>query len=182
VITHKRHTGKLALAAASVLSTAAHASDVTGPRMVLIAYENVAGGESLLAGKFDTALTDIKRDHSVGSDVYTAKMNNQCVAFAAMKQITLALSACDSAVKEAKSERIRAQHYSLAASLQDSYMAIAYTNRAVVHMMAKDAESAKADMTHARSLAPSAEYVTQNLLAMATTESKVAQADVSPAR
>jgi hypothetical protein len=61
-------------------------------------------------------------------------------------------------------------------------MAIAYTNRAAVHMMAKDAESAKADMTHARSLVPSAEYVTQNLLAMATTESKIAQADVSPAR
>src|SRR5262249_19990595 len=111
VFKHKRHTGKLALAAASILSTAAHASDVTGSRMTLIAYENVAGGESLLAGRFDTALTEIERDRSVGSDVYTAKMNNRCVALAAMKQITQALSACDTAVREAKSERIRAQHY-----------------------------------------------------------------------
>ena len=179
---HKRHTGKLAIAAASILSTAAHASDATSSQMVLIAYENVAGGESLLAGKFDTALAEIKQDHSSSPDAYTAKITNQCVAYAAMKQLTLALTACDVAVKEAKSERLSAQRYSLASGIQDSYVAIAYTNRAVVHMMAKDAESAKADMTHAKALAPAAEYVSKNLLAMEATASKIAQADVAAVR
>src|SRR5690349_20256200 len=93
VFSHKRHTGKLALAAASILSTAAHAFDVTAPRMVLIAYENVAGGESLLAGKLDTALAEIKRDRTMSSELYTAKLNNQCVAYAAMRQIEQALGA-----------------------------------------------------------------------------------------
>jgi tetratricopeptide (TPR) repeat protein len=182
VSSQKRHTGKLAFAAASIFSVTAHASDVTGSPMVLIAYENAAGGASVLAHKFDAALAEIEQARTTSSDAYTAKINNRCVAYAAMKQITLALRACDLAVKEARSERLNAQRYSLATSVQDAYVAIAYANRAVVHMMAKDAESAKADMTHAKALAPSAKYVTQNMLAMATTASKIAQADVAPVR
>ena len=186
MFSQKRHTGKLAksataFATASILAAAAHASDVAAPKMVLTAYVNGAGGESVMAGKYDEALSEIRKTRSVSSELYTAKINNQCVTHAALKQIQQALSACDEAVRAAKFDCMTAQSLG-AANMQNSYVAIAYANRAVVHMLAKDAEAAKIDMAHAKSLAPSAEFVSKNLLAMQTSESKIAQVSLAPAR
>jgi tetratricopeptide (TPR) repeat protein len=184
VFSQKRHTGKLAaIAATSIFSAvAAHASDVTAPKLVLTAYINGAGGESVLAGKYDAALTEIKRDRSASSDLYTAKITNQCVTYAAMKQLPQAMSACDEALRAAKYDRISALRYAPGSVIQNSYVAIAYTNRAVVHMMAKDVEGAKSDLARAKSLAPDAEFVSKNLLAMETSSSKIAQLNVAPVR
>ena len=185
MFSQKRLTGKLAmsaLAATSILSAAAYASDVTAPKLTLTAFVNGAGGESVMAGKYDEALSEIKYDRTSGADAYTARVTNECVAYAAKKQITEALSACDKAVKAANYERMMAQRFSPGASFQTSYLAIAYTNRAIIHTLAKDLESAKSDMARAQSLAPSAEIVTQNMLAMQTSASKIAQLGVTPAR
>jgi hypothetical protein len=183
VFSQKRHTGKLAIAAASILSAAAaHASDVTAPKLVLTAYINGAGGESVMAGKYDDALTAIKHDRSASSDLYTAKITNQCVTYTAMKLLPQAKSSCDEALRAAKYDRAAAQRFSPGSRLQNEYVAIAYTNRAVILMLTKDAEGAKSDMAHAQSLAPSAEFVSRNLLAMQTPASKIAQLSVAPAR
>ena len=188
MFSHKYQTGKLAksttaIAAASILcAAAAHASDVAAPKMVLTAYINGAGGESVMTGKYDVALAEIKMDRSGGSDAYTAKITNQCVAYAAMKQLTQAMSACDEALRSAKFERISSQRYATGSRIQNSYVAIAYTNRAVVHILAKDPEGAKSDMARAKSLAPDAEFVSKTLLAMETSASKIAQLSVTPAR
>ena len=184
MFSQKRHTGKLAaIAATSIFSAvAAHASDVTAPKLVLTAYINGAGGESVMAGKYDAALTEIKRDRSASSDAYTAKINNQCVTYAVMKQLPQAMSACDEALRAAKADRISALRYSPGSVIQNSYVAIAYTNRAVVHMMTKDVEGAKSDLARAKSLAPDAEFVSKNLLAMETSSSKIAQLNVAPVR
>ena len=178
----KRHSGKLAIAASILSAAAAHASDVTAPKMVLTAYVNGAGGESVMAGKFDEALTEIKRDHSASSDTYTAKITNQCVVYTVTKQVSQSLSACDEALRAAKYDRMSSQRFSAAVGMQNSYLAIAYANRAVARMLAKDPERAKSDMAHAKSLAPSAEFVSKNLLAMETSTSKIAQAIVTPTR
>jgi len=184
VFSQKRHTGKLAaIAATSIFSAvAAHASDVTAPKLVLTAYINGAGGESVMAGQYDTALSEIKRDRSASSDLYTAKITNECVTYAAMKQLPQAKSACDEALRAAKFDRISALRYSPGSAQQNAYVAIAYTNRAVVSMMSKDVESAKSDLAHAKSLAPDAEFVSKNLLAMETSSSKIAQLNVVPVR
>ena len=185
MFSHKRHTGTLALsalAATSILSAAAYASDVPAPKMVLTAYVNGAGGESVMAGKYAEALAEIKKDRSSSSDAYTAKVTNQCVTYAVTKQIDQALGACDEALRTAKYERIAAQRFASGSSIQNSYVAIAYTNRAVVHMMAKDPEAAKVDMARAQSLAPSAEFVSKNLLAMQSSASKIAQLSAAPTR
>jgi hypothetical protein len=182
----KRHTGKLAataIAAASILSAvAAHAADVTSQKLVLTAYINGAGGESAIAGKYDAALTEIKKDRSASSDMYAAKITNQCVTYAAMKLIPQAMSACDEALRAAKYDRLAALRYAPGSSQQNTYVAIAYTNRAVVHMMAKDVEGAKSDLARAKSLVPDAEFVSKNLLAMETSSSKIAQVNPVPVR
>lgn len=188
MFSQKRHTGKLAksataIAAASLISiAAAHASDVAAPKLVLTAYVNGAGGPSVLAGNYDAALTEIKKDRSTSSELYTAKITNQCVTYAVMKQLPQAMSACDEALRAAKYDRIAAERYAPGSSIQNAYVAIAYTNRAVVHMMAKDPERAKSDLARAKSLAPDAEFVSKNLLAMEGSASKIAQLSVSPTR
>jgi hypothetical protein len=184
VFTQKRHTGKLAaIAATSIFSAvAAHASDVTAPKLMLTAFINGAGGESVMAGKYDAALTEIKRDRSASSDLYTAKITNACVTYAVMKQLTEAKSACNEAVRAAKYDRMGALRFASGSKLQNSYVAIAYTNRAVVNMMSKNVEGAKSDLARAKSLAPEAEFVSKNLLAMETSSSKIAQVNVAPVR
>jgi hypothetical protein len=183
VFTQKRHTGKLAIAATSILSAvAAHAADVTAPKLTLTAYINGAGGEKVMAGKFDEALTEIKQARYVASDEYTAKVTNQCVVYAATKLLPQAKSACDEALRAAKADRMGALRFSSGSSVQNGYLAIAYANRAVVQMMAKNPEAAKSDMARAKSLAPDAGFVSQNLLAMETSASKIAQVNAAPAR
>ena len=187
MFSHKRHIGTIAksataIAACSILSmAAAQAAEITSP-MMLTAYINAPGGESVLAGKYDAALAEIKSDRSSSSIAYTGKMTNLCVAYTAMKQLTEALSACDSAVRSAKDDRFSAQRYSAGTQAENAYVAIAYTNRAVAHMMAKDTASAKVDMERAKSLAPSAEFVSKNLAAVQGSGSKIAQLDVAPSR
>ncbi|MEJ1963021.1 MAG: hypothetical protein WDO56_16310 [Gammaproteobacteria bacterium] len=183
---HKRHIGKLAtsaaaIAASSILSIAAAQAAETSTPMVLTAYINAAGGESVLKGNYDTALAEIRRDHSVNAD-YSAKMTNLCVTYAAKKDLAQAKNACDSAVQTAKSERISAQRYAAGTVQENGYVAIAYTNRAVVHMMSKDSASARSDLARAKSLAPSAEFVSKNLAAVENTGSKIAQLSVAPSR
>jgi tetratricopeptide (TPR) repeat protein len=188
VFSHKRHTGKLAMsataiAAASILSVvSAQAADVASQKMVLTAYVNGAGGESVMAGNFDTALTEIKKDRATSSEMYTAKITNECVTYAALKQLQQAMSSCSEALRSAKSDRLSALRYSAGSTLQNSYVAIAYTNRAVVQMLSKNTEGAKSDMARAKSLAPDTEAVSRNLLVMQTSGSKIAQIDAAPAR
>jgi hypothetical protein len=178
MITHKHHARRLALAATSILTAAAaHAADVAAPKMVLTAYVNGAGGESVMAGKFDAALTEIKRNRYASAEEYTAKVTNQCVAYAAMKQLPQAMSACDEALRSARYDQMSAR--SLGTRIQNSYVAIAYTNRAVVQMMARNPEAAKSDMARAKSLAPDATFVSDNLLAMERSASKIAQVDLA---
>lgn len=183
VFTQKRHTGKLAIAATSILSAvAAHAADVTAPKLVLTAYINGVGGEEVMAGNYDAALTQIKRNRTASSDEYSAKVTNECVTYAATKQLTQAMSACDAALRSAKADRMGTLRVSSGAHVQDGYLAIAYANRAVVQMMAKNPDAAKSDMARAKSLAPDAEFVSKNLVAMESSTSKIAQANVAPAR
>lgn len=182
MFTQKRHTGKLAIAATSILSAvAAHAADVTAPKLVLTAYVNGIGGEAVMDGKYDAALAEIKRNRSVSSDAYTAKINNECVVYTALKQLTQAKSACDEAVRAAKHDRLGSLRYA-GASIQDSYLAIAYANRAVVQMMQKNPDAARDDLARAKSLSPDATFVSQNLLAMESSAAKIAQVTAAPVR
>ncbi len=171
------------LAAACILSAvAAQATEATAPKLVLTAYINGAGGEKVLAGQFADALSEIERARHVSSDEYTAKVTNQCVAYAATKQVAQAMSACEEALRAAKHDRMGALRLSSGSSVQNGYLAIAYANRAVVQMMEKNPDGAKRDMAHARSLAPDAEFVSRNLLAMGTSASQIAQVNAGPAR
>jgi hypothetical protein len=187
VFSQKRHTRKFAksatiAAASSLLFAVAAQAEVAGSPMTLTAYTNGAGGESLTHGKYDMALVELKADRSTTSTAYSAKINNLCVAYAIKRQLTEAKSACDAAVKAAKYDRLSSQRYAPGSVRENSYVAIAYTNRAIVHMLSKDTASAKADLERAKSLAPTADFVARNLAAVQNSRSTIAQLDVAPSR
>src|SRR3569833_1834969 len=60
VLKQKRHTGKLAAITATSIyaAVAANAADVTAPKLMLTTKNKGAGGESVMAGKYDEALTE----------------------------------------------------------------------------------------------------------------------------
>jgi tetratricopeptide (TPR) repeat protein len=188
VFSHNRHKWMLAksatlVAISSILSVAgAQAAGVTHSPMVLTAYVNGAGGESILAGKLDEALAQIEKARTPTSVEYTAKMNNLCVIYTAKKQLEEAARACNSALKLAKYDRITSQRYAPGSSRENAYVAIAYANRAVAHMMANDEARAKDDLARAKSLAPSADFVSKNVLAAQSPRSTIAKIEAAPSR
>jgi hypothetical protein len=186
VFSYNRHRRSVALLAAStVLITAgAQATQTVHPKLVLTAYTNGAGGETLLKGNYSQALTEIKRARPQMMIAAGAKATNLCVAYTAMKQLTEAKVACNTAVKQAKYDRLSASRFSLSTTHENSYIAIAYANRAVVHMLSKDEASAKADLEKAKALAPEAEFVSRNVAAIDAkgARSTIAQVEVAPSR
>jgi opacity protein-like surface antigen len=188
VFSQKRHKGMFAksatlIAVSSILAVAAaQAADVTSQKMVLTAYSNGSGGESLMSGKYADAFKEMEKDRTSSSSAYTAKLNNLCVAYAATKQLTEAKSMCTAALKSAKYDRISSQRYSPGSLRENSYVAIAYTNRAVVHMLTKNTAGANEDLARAKALAPTADFVAKNLAAVQGSRSTIAQLEIAPSR
>lgn len=184
MFSRNRHTVSLLVAATLAVATAAHAAETTAHTpMVLTAYSNGAGGASLLKGNYTDALSEIQHYKPQAMVSASAKATNLCVAYAATKQLSEAKTACDAALKQAKYDRLTASRYTSGASQENAYVAIAYANRAVVHMLSKDEASAKADLDHAKVLAPNAEFVSKNAIAVASkSRSTIAQLEVSPTR
>ena len=189
MFSHSRHNRSVArsvslLLASAVLAVAgAQASETARIPMVLTAYSNGAGGETLLKGNYAEAVSEIKHYRPQEMISVSAKATNLCVAYAASKQISDAKVACDEALKQAKYDRLSASRFALNTSHENGYVAIAYANRAVVHMLARDEVSALADLEKARLLAPGADFVAKNARAVAAKAgSKIAQVDVTVSR
>lgn len=189
MFSYNRHTRSVAksvslLVASTLLASAgAQAAETVHTPMVLTAYSNGAGGTSLLKGDYTDALTQIQHYKPQMMIAASAKATNLCVAYTATKQLPEAKTACDSALKQAKYDRLSASRFTPGASHENAYVAIAYANRAVVHMLASDEASAKADLEKAKMLAPNADYVARNALAVASkARSTIAQIQVTPSR
>jgi tetratricopeptide (TPR) repeat protein len=188
VLSLNRHKRSVALAApllvASTLLAAgsAQAAGTAQPKLVLVAYKNGVGGESLVAGRYDEALEALLKSRPQTQMAASAKAMNLCVAYAVTHQLTQARTACEVALRMAKSDKISSSRYSPGGALENSYIAMAYSNRAVVRMLSKDAENAQVDLKRAQSLAPSAGFVTQNVAATSAPHSKIAQVEITPSR
>lgn len=183
---YNRHTRSVAKVASLLVASSAfcvagaQAAETARAPLVLTAYSNGAGGKSLLDKQYDTALTEIRRYKPQLSMMASAKANNLCVALAAKRQLPEAKVACSDALKAAKYEKLSSSRFTPSNGLQDnSYVAIAYANRAVVYLMSQDVASAKADLERAHALAPKAAYVMQNLAAASAPRSTIAQLDVT---
>jgi hypothetical protein len=182
---HKRSVAKavsLLVASSLLVATGAQAAETAHTPFVLTAYSNGAGGTELINGKYAAALEEIQRYRPQLMTASSAKANNLCVAYAVTKQLTEAKVACDAALKAAKYDKLSSSRFAPGGSRENAYVAIAYTNRAVVHMLARDEASAKADLEKAQALAPQADFVARNVAAAGGSRSTIAQLEVSPSR
>jgi hypothetical protein len=152
------------LLASISLAGAAHGADAHQP-FVLTAYSNGAGGKHLLAGKYALALAEIQasKNNMITASAYPT---NLCVAHTGLRHWNEAKMACDAAIKDAERRKPRGFVSPLSdAEDHNTYIAIAYSNRAVVHWLSKEAVPAAEDLAKAHKMAPQADFVARNIMA-----------------
>jgi hypothetical protein len=146
------------------LAGAAQATETHQP-FVLTAYSNGAGGSHLLAGKYELALTEIQRskNNMITASTYAT---NLCVAQTGLRHWNEAKIACDAAIKDAERRKPRGFVSPLSDAVDhNTYIAIAYSNRAVVNWLSKEAVHAAEDLAKAHKMAPQADFVARNITA-----------------
>jgi hypothetical protein len=168
-------TVSLLLGSAAQAATSAH-------NFVLTAYSNGLGGAELVSGNYAAAAEALHyQPASTAFDASTTS-NNRCVALAMIKQWDSARIACDQAVRDAQQEKALLPSYQYwARKVKNDYLALALSNRAVLHWMSADTVAAANDLKRAESLSPNADFVTRNRAALEYSHSSPAMAQVSVA-
>jgi len=167
----------LGISAMLLLGTAAHAAGDT--RFMLSAYTDFTGGAQLVRGDYTGALEKLSHGpaRSQEAGFYDT---NLCVALTMTQQWDAARSACDRAVEDAQSDKQQQLAvYLPTRERQAEYLAMAYSNRAVLKWLSADARSAAQDLSKAQSLAPAAAIVARNVAALGV-HSTVAQVSGTP--
>jgi tetratricopeptide (TPR) repeat protein len=169
---------KLAVAAA-LLAAGVGAQAADQPRTFeLTAFSNTASGYALVHGNYDLALRQLDFDaHSLEN---VTAVTNRCVALIVTRKFEEARHACDTAVRNAKAE-ITNLPVSMSWARQDyrEYLALAYSNRAVLDWASNDTAAAQEDLKKAEAVAPKAPFVARNLTALQS-HAAVAQIAVAP--
>ena len=165
---------------ALLAGSVAHAADQPN-KFVMTVYTDGPGGPSLVSGNYETAI--VQTLHGNSSD--DAMATNQCVAYTMSGQFPAARSACDAALRQAKSELMHASASMLWKTQQlQEFLTIAYSNRAVLSWLSHDAVAAARDLAEAAALNPKAEFVARNITALRSPhpshENAVAQAVAAP--
>jgi hypothetical protein len=156
----------LALAAALLAGSAAHAADQPHT-FVLTAFSNGAAGQSLMTGNYDAAVRELGvNSHALALDTDSLS-TNRCVAYSVTKQLDAAHVACDAAIREAQQDIANLPvSMSWARRQYKDYVALAYSNRAVLNWLSNDSSAARQDLQKAQSMAPKADFVAHNLSAL----------------
>jgi hypothetical protein len=167
----------LGLAAAiALLSSASARADEQPHKFVLTAFTNARGGPALASGRYESADRLLHYRASLSLFDNSANSNNRCVALAATRQWEAARAACNEAVRDAEQERGELPAYR---AVENEYVAIALSNRAVVHWMSSESEAATADLKRAATLSPKAAYVQRNASALEYLQMVAARVDVA---
>jgi hypothetical protein len=149
---------------AMCVSTALQAESAQG--YVLTAYSDAVGGSQLLSGKYSAALVQIRdaQGSSVRPDL--VKETNACVAFAMLRKLDEARAACDAAITAATADRSHTGGVVSKSRLQENAaVAIAFSNRAIVHALSNEAVGSAEDLADAHFLSPQSEAVVRNIAA-----------------
>jgi hypothetical protein len=168
---------QFAFAAALLAGSTAYAAD-DARTFELTAFSNTAAGDSLVKGEYSLAVQQLNIDaHSRASDSVNT---NRCVALTVTHQLQAAHAACDAAVRDARHQLTNLSSTELwARNTYRDYLAVAYSNRAVVNWLTNDSTAAQADLQKAAAAAPKAEFVARNLTALQS-HAAVAQVTVAP--
>jgi hypothetical protein len=171
----------LAAAVALLLGSAAQA-ETSSRNFVLTAYSNGVGGAELISGNYAAAAQALHARPALSALDPSTTSNNRCVALTMIKQWDSARIACDQAVRDAQQERAWLPSYEYwARKAKNDDLAVALSNRAVLHWVSADTVAAANDLKRAESLSPKADFVTRNRAALEYSHSNPAMAQVAVA-
>ena len=165
-----------------LLGQAAQAAD-PAHSFVLTAYSNAAGGPELISGNYGAATEALRYPPRITVSDAGTTSNNRCVALTMTKQWDSARAACNQAVRDAQQEKAMLPSYQYwAREFKNDNLAVALSNRAVLHWMSSDSAAAANDLKRAAALSPKADFVAHNLAALeySHTGGAVAQVSVAP--
>jgi hypothetical protein len=153
----------LVFAAALLAGSAAHAADQQHA-FVLTAFSNGAAGQSIMTGDYAAAVKQLDTKSQTLLLDTSSLSTNRCVAYSVTKQLDAAHSACDAAVREAQQEIANLPvSLSWARRQYRDYLALAYSNRAVLNWLSNNSTAAQDDLNRAQAVAPKADFVAHNL-------------------
>ncbi|HEY2590606.1 MAG TPA: hypothetical protein VGI35_03355 [Steroidobacteraceae bacterium] len=169
----------LGVAAIASMCFAADAhADGAHQKMMLGAYTDAAEGQTVLAGRYG-AVIEVLGGHGLRfKQDELAASTNLCVAYIMTHRWNEARPACDEAIRFAKLEMPESPGF--ADDAHHESVAMAYSNRAVLEWLEARSASAADDLAKAHTLAPSADFVAQNLARLHA--SLTAAGSGSPAR
>jgi hypothetical protein len=171
----------LAAAVALLLGSAAQAAE-PAHYFVLTAYSNGVGGAQLVSGNYAAAAEALHSEATPSALDPSTTSNNRCVALAMIKQWDSARIACDQAVRDAQQERAWLPSYQYwARKVKNDYLALALSNRAVLHWISADTVAAANDLKRAELLSPKADFVMRNRAALEYSHTNPAMAQVAVA-
>ena len=172
----------LAAAAVALLGSAVPAAEPPSHNFVLTAYSNARGGKELVSGDYTAAAQTLRYHQGFATSEPGSISNNRCVALAVTKQWDAAKAACDDAVRAAQFEKATLPAYQYwARHLENDYLAVALSNRAVLHWLSSNSAAAADDLKKAAALSPKSSVVERNRAALEYSRSSVAQVAVAPA-
>ena len=176
----RRNYSALGVAAAiSLLLGSAVQAGESAHSFVLTAYSNGTGGEELISGNYAAAAEALShRNNRYSLDASTTS-NNRCVALSLTKQWDSARTACDQAVRDAQQEKALLPTYEYwGRKLKNDYLAVALSNRAVLHWLSSDSAAAATDLKRAEALSPNSDFVARNRAALEYSRTAVAKVAV----
>ena len=162
------------------VSAGANATEQGSDQFMVTVYSNSRGSQEILSGDYEAALARIETPQGLGEVSRFAAVTNLCVAQMMARRFDFARTACDAAVKSARSSAITTPTWGPpAGGAHQEDVAVAYAKRAVLHWLTDDAQGAANDLAQAKLLSPKADFVTHNVTALQSSHSTLAQ--VQPA-
>jgi hypothetical protein len=167
----------LAVAASLLLGSTAQAGD---HNFVLAAYTNGRGGQALVSGDYDSAGKALSYKPTLSAFDTSTNSNNRCVTLTMTKQWDAARVACDEAVSDAQREKAaRPGFEAWASNIDNDSVAVALSNRAVLHWVTDERAAAAADLERAAGLAPKLAFVKRNRSALEYSHNALVRTDVA---
>ena len=167
----------LAAAASLLLGSAAQAGE---HNFVMAAYTDGRGGMALVSGDYAAAGKALGFKPTLSAFDSSTNSNNRCVSLTVTKQWDAARAACDKAVSDAERERTSLTAFEIwARPAENDYVAVALSNRAVLHWINEESEAAAADLARAEALSPKSGIVKHNKSALEFSHQQLARTDVA---
>jgi hypothetical protein len=154
----------VSFAGASLVAKAADTqplvAEISKP-LILVGFTDANGGVALDRGRMERVIERIQGKPLARASA--GELTNLCVAHTALRQLVEARAACDAALESALADRTSRRARYTPPRMADQWVAVAYSNRAVMHWLSSDAVATHNDLAKARALAPRASYVSRNV-------------------